>query len=732
MYQVLLLCLLILYFWYFYARTNTERVSEPDSPLPLPPKHQVKFLKVTDNTFQFSVNETILWEHTFTTDKYKVRRGTFDIIQKDACEHIPNGRFIPATGQALYDFLKMNPEIQHQLAFQQDTRYVVQDLNVFYFKCMGGRIIDVGICESGYFFQKSKCLPISSCTGKPDDTKIPDPSNPRRYFKCRNGREFPSYCGDRSIFVHDRCVSQNDMPYYCKFNEGHTMQLDDVTKMECINGQAVYTTCAPGTQFFETTVCEPADCVGKDDGTKLPLPPQTVQPFHFSPGYMTCYAGKVVERIECPQTWDDSLSNGDNLTHLPMVFDGDKCSAPAFCINVFSSDPSVMVPRHEFTKYVRNWEFSEFYDASAGYVCNGTHARLVYTAPGYVIGDHYKQVDACDGQNQFLPVPQNLQQYYDCTHRTLHSCERLEFFNGVACVLKPEDAFMHERVPLFKFDSLNFESWITPWNSKRATHENACRPSDVYLKLYDICSDPDCVNYAFLSMIPDLAMLLPTDKFKCKFDEGTKTLVKEPVSYHYRFWDQKILQEEQGHEKECRPGQHINTGNFIWDKTIFATCDETQPFIFCPSPATRFLMETEEKVWACENFIANKVEFKKADAVTFSDNEIKRIEPIVPNSWFKINNGNEQILPPEGYDVPEGDRTFTLQVGQPVLLELRYRVTYPPNVVFKYEDSEAMVKHSTLDSGFLVKKQGHTKRTLDFPRYTPQNFVQSFTSQHLY
>lgn len=746
MYRVLFLCLLIFYFWYYYTTFTDRRVPKPTTPV-VPKEYRVEFSKLTEDTFEFSVNDTVLWRHTLKDDKFKV--GAFaSVVPKDACEHVPSGRSIPASGRALYDYLKRDPDLQHRLAFRQDAPYMVRDLDVFYFECKDGRIDDVGICPSGEFFQAGRCVPFTACTGKPDFVTLPDPSSRAHYFTCRDGKEVRSFCGNDKFFVHNRCVSKNDAAYYCRFNEEGRpfFILDETTKLECVEGgEAVYVKCAPGTRFFDNNndVCEPSVCMSEADGAKLPLPPRTTGPFSYSPGYVTCYAGKVNETVECPQVWDDELSKGDDLTHLPMVFDGKKCSVPTFCENVSSENPYVMVPRHEFTKRVRNWKFSEFYDKSFGYVCNEQQQRtFAYTAPGHLIdAQRYAQSDACGGgdRNLLLPVPENANRYYDCDQKMVRECENDEFFDGVACKRVPENAFTFEGVPFFNFQkALNFESWIASWNYETKKPPIQCRDPYVCLDVHNICSDPDCVKYAFLSMTPDLAILLPPDengnKFKCTFHRADQTLRKEPVAdYHYRFWDQKILREELKDSKTvCEPGQKIRTGNFVWDQTVYATCDETQPFVFCPSPATRSI-ERVGDVWACDNPNDNVVKFEQKEATTFSGNEIKRIWPSDPNlvNYYRLNNGVWKLLKREGFEIPKGKQMFTLQVRYPVFMELRYRVTHPPHVAFKYENEEKRATYSLPDSGFLVKLEHFTRKHLKFPKYEPETYVDSFEGRHL-
>ncbi|GFU09922.1 uncharacterized protein TNCV_1162851 [Trichonephila clavipes] len=99
---------------------------------------------------------------------------------------------------------------------------------------------------------------------------------------------------------------------------------------------------------------------------------------------MQCQNDKVVNVVECPQSWDPYLSLGDNLTHLPQVFDGHACQIPEFCTNVESDDPLVMVPVHEFTKHVRNWNFQSDLMQSPGSNAKEINENVLRYFPGNI------------------------------------------------------------------------------------------------------------------------------------------------------------------------------------------------------------------------------------------------------------------------------------------------------------------------------------------------------------
>lgn len=756
------LALLLLYFWYFFSY-SLPSVPEPlpaVPPNPPPPPFHLIFSKPDNkvNKFQFAVNNLIAWEHEIPDEKTYMIRTSGDVVRKDVCYYVPNGHAIPATGRVLYDYLKQKPDWRNRSSssFAENSPYTVQRGNVFYFTCRNSKIHEVGMCPSGTVFGKGRCIPVSSCTGKPDGTLIADPESTTHYFECKNQREFQHYCGKDKFFYRDRCIPRDELAHFCKFHtsvEPFVIDDEGTTRVQCVDSKPVYTRCSPGFRFFERDRCESTRCVGKPDGTKLPLPDRTVGDFRFSPGYAICHADKVRDDpVTCPQIWDPLSSRGDDLTHLPMVFDGrGTCAVPSFCDNVFAEDPGAIVPVHEFTKDVRNWKMSELYDSRAGYVCEAGRKRRVAVPGPARINKRFRTEDGCRSSNSGkLPVSGNSTLYYDCALAKETACPPNEFFQGFDCVRKPfeenEKVFTYRDVPLFRFEPLNVESWITPWNYGGVFTDQCRAPESVALPLHKLCSHPDCVPYDFLSMIPDLALFLPppsptTDRFKCRYDETNRKLRREPVpeDVRYRFWEQRIVREEEEEEEaattpeRCTPGQKLKTGNYIYDSTVYATCDATQPFLFCPSAHTDRIFPVESH-YACETLVSNLVEFSDLNPAThFADNEVKRILPVDWNGTdrFKLSATKPfEDLPEEGYELDPNLKNVTLEVTRPVRLELRFRVTHPPHVAFEYEEDARRVRHDRKGKGFLVKRNDFTDKPLDFPRYRAVPFVDDLKATH--
>ena len=711
---------------------TSKKVVKPSTGSPSNAPHfDFQFSSHNPHHFQFIVNKKV-WEHTLPLNTFTFYKDK--IIAIDPCYKTQDGTFVPAKGKILYEYLKNNPESKNVLKFEENSPHTVQEGTVFYFKCLKGRIDKLEMCPSGTTLVGNICQPINSCTNKSDGTLLAH-NFLSQYIYCLGGIEHVKKCPNDTFFYHDRCESKSILNHYCKhFNI--PFLLDNETRVECQNGKPVYITCRAGTKFFKRDYCEPANCVGLPDGTKLPLPERKANPFKYVPGYMVCKNEKIHETVECPSNWDETLSKGDNLLSLPMVFDTRKlaCSIPAFCENVFSNDPDIIVPVHDFTKKVKNWKFSKLFDHSIGIVCENNVRKRRHIPPEMRISKRFKAEPACGPtMPELLPIITNPRQYYDCNLKSTVSCPNSTFFNGSRCVSEPTNAFRHRGLPLFQFEPLNLESWIKPWDYSKDAPISCQNPESHYIELYNICSHPDCSNYAFLSQIPEMEILLPKEhQAKCKFDENAKALKKEPVNFKYSFWNQKIITSENENEKSCVVGEKLETGNFIWDSTIFATCNENQPFVFCPSTHTQKIIRVPGGTFACEPPNINSYIFNRVNEwIPFETNEIKRILPVNwnqnPDQFIRKNKGSQlEILPKDGIEIAEGER-INLFVNQPVKIVPRYRVTHPPNVIFKYDDhGNKKIHTSTLDRGYLIKLKNFTEKSITIPRYFPIPFVEFF------
>lgn len=736
MFKLFVLCLpLLFYFWYFYHSSATS-VPKPTSHLAPPQALDLSFLGRTD-TFTFTLNARPVWSHVFA-DNYIVHKSKEKIFERNACYQYIDETKIDAKDLSLYQYVQNHPEFSFPI--KEDSHYSAQqDGNIFYFVCRDRDIVRLEACPSGTFFQHQECIEVSSCAGKPNGTRLPIHSSIHKYYECKNFRPFTKNCPPNSFFYHDRCIREEELVYYCQVKDTvPPLRLNNTTLIACRDRKPVHEICEPGTKMFETLVCEPTDCVGRADNERLPLPTRRQDPFHFVPGYMECFGGKVVRTEECASDWDVALAQGDNLTMLPMVFQGRECAVPTFCENVFADDPSVMVPVYEFSRHVQNWALSKSYDRSAGYVCAGGRKRQSLD-PGMRISKRFKAESACDQPGQTLSIDQRPDQYYDCDRRQTVTCGPGQFYNGRWCAAEPPHAFKFRGVPLFTFDPLNDESWIIPWNfyARNKPAELVCRGPDYHLQpLYNTCIHTDCAHYSFLSILPTMTMLLPPQQERalCKLDRMDKHIKKVPVPFDYTFWDQqKLMVDYTTRDKGCTFGQRLQSGNFIWDSTVWATCDPTQPFVFCPSARTTHLLH-QNNVYACAPPPSNVIRHTMLDTnphpwTSYATNEVKRIISTVPEvTRFFLNKRDKvrELAPFDTFDIPTGV-VLTLKTSKPVDLELRYHVTYPHNVAFQYDDTNQRTA-LTSDSkhAFLVTYNTFTKTMVNFPTFQPKMHVSDF------
>lgn len=724
---------LLFYFWYFYHASSTP-VPKPATAAPDPPADfKLSFTKLgknNDNGFQYLVGTKVAWEHLFRDTAYMVLRET--IGERNDCSHHVKQVNVVAKGFGLYKYLQDNPQLD-VASFREDPE-ARQHGDVFYFTCKDRNILKLSMCPSGTFFQNQVCLPFSTCVGKPNFTKLPFHSDIQKFIECKNNREFVNACPKGTFFYYDRCIQRNQLSYACQMNDTVVpLKLDEVTLFECRNRKPIYTKCEPGTRLFDSTDCEPIDCLGQPDYERLPLQKQSRGPFHYIPGYMECFGGKVARTVECPSVWDPSLTKGDDTTSLPMVFHGKECAVPTFCENVFSDDPDTIVPAHEFTKHVKNWHLSELYDRSAGYICSGgVRKRKSVGQDKRIDRKRFRVEPACEPGLK-LPMDQNRNQYYDCDQQQLVSCGPHHIFDGRGCRVEPEYAFRYRGVPLFTFDSLNSESWIKTWDYKAAAPSPKCRGNYQLSSLYDICVDTQCLKYPFLSMVPSFRILLPrAEQAQCFFDPADNHIKKEAVDFNYTFWNQQEVPEDATWPDTCTFGERIQSGNFIWDSAVYATCDPRQPFIFCPSSHTTKLVR-ERNVYACEPPPGNVIHHTHLDTQpdpwkSYTTNEVSRILSTSPDvTEFTLNKTvpSQQLDPNDSFAVPIST-TLTLKTNKPVDLELRYRNTHPPNVAFKYPSQDPWMLSVSANLGFLVRYEKFTHYPVQFPTYTPQLHVDAF------
>lgn len=699
----LALVIFLLYFYYM-AQSDSLSVSKPSTPyVPSKPTFTQQ-LELNGSTFQYSTHSTVDWKVDLPNE-FKIQDET--ITLGDVCHGQPNGFRVLATGKPLYEYLKRDKTLENNVQFESNATTTLRDKRVFYFTCQGSQIDKLHMCPPGHLFTNQQCEPIQPCSGEKDGKRFANPYELNLYYECEKGTRAAKKCPSDEIFMHDKCVNTSDASVYCQFHKEPKI-LNSKTLLVCRDNQMTYDTCPEGFRYFDTAVCESDACFNIPDGTLIPLPDQQNGPFTFSPGYRVCMGGKVEGVNMCSPNWDPYLSEGDDLTHLPLVFDGKKCSVPSFGKNVHSTDPEIVVPAYHFLKHVPNWKYSSQMDRVTGYEFKETRKR-VHLDPGQRINKRFKRESACDNTVQKVPMGGQPDAYYDCQTETVEKCPANHYFDTKLCQPRRENVFSFEGLDFFSFDSLSISNWIKPWNYKLPT--KTCEASETYLEAFNVCSHPECAKYPFLSLIPSFKLSLE-DGSQCLMEN--ERLIKKESLEKRLYWSQRPV--EKTYDDPCEPGNRLRSGNFVWDSTIYMTCDENEPFLFCPSSSTTGIELIQGKKFAC---MAPSMSFTMPSYSTayFTKNQVKRIVWGDPTPIVKID-GLDVRIPEEGYEIddkkyPQG---FNLQTFRnKVVIEYQYQLTYPPDVVLT-EDLQGRV--SRFGGGFLMKRGDFTTRSLGFPTYT--------------
>ncbi|GBN19745.1 hypothetical protein AVEN_261815-1 [Araneus ventricosus] len=696
----------------FTVPTNLSKPTQ--STLESAPRASTHRITSQGNQFQFLIDSKTVWEHALP-DPYQIHNGR--MIENDACHQQPDGGLVSAVGQALYECVQRDRLVSQAYSFEPNASFMLQDNHAFYFSCRQGRIDQLHMCPPGQYFQISSCRIVDQCAGQKDGKRLPDPFDTQRYYECRHEKPILKSCPPDTYFVNDQCYDPLRVGLYCQVHSEPKI-LDYKTLLVCRQGRIAYEICPPGYRYFDSPKCEPEPCVGKPDGHRIPLPPRRNGPLSYSPGYTECVNEKVILTQTCSETWDSHLTLEGNLTHLPQVFDGHNCTIPEFCTNVTSDDPDVIVPIHKFTKHVRNWIYSETFDRLEGYKCEGSTRKRVAVDPGNLIHPkRLKQESACVGQTERVVIPFRHDGYFDCTTQTVQTCPADTFFDGHECRSHIPHAFKFYTAELFQFNSLRADNWMEPWAYSKLPSVAPCTaPESTYNEIYNICSHPDCALYPWLSQIPFEVAL--RDGSLCKFDTQYRYVRKHDTEDKYLYWAQRRV-EEINPQEPCKPGQNLQSGHFVFDRTIFATCDESQPFVFCPSSSTQKIIELkngEKTRWACESpgMIG---EIPSGTTVAFTDWEVAGLFPTDNQVMKVLIDGQETTILPTGY---VNEKKFKLQtLDQPVRVEYAYRITHPPDVAFP-----ASVYAN--DGAYLIGRKSFTHKSVEIPMYGIKDAVTSF------
>lgn len=738
------LVFLLLYFWYMTGSFQTSaQQREPTSPLDTTePDNSYRFHQ-TKNGIACTFNHHT-W-HTSIPDGYVFR--PWELRRPDPCSTVNDHGKVLATGRVLYEYLKnksllLLPQTQQNTAFEIDASTAFQDRRVFYFECMNHEIFQLHQCPPHHVFRNKDCLPVSVCLDQPNGNRFPDPSSRLSYFECIDSKLVRKQCSSDTIFEYDRCKDA-DVQYFCHHNAYQLLNRN--TLLVCHNGRATFETCPPGLFYFphqslnEKPVCEWDWCSGASDGEKRPLPVKIENGLTYTPGYAVCRRERVETIVHCPWEWDAYLADV-RLPTTPTVFEPSlqDCTIPKFCENVRPRNSSTnMVPANKWGKIAPQWKYSTLADEVTGCACDSSNRAPNFIAlpPGKKIGPRMTVVDACTSQtNLKVPISDDVGKYYDCALQRVVACSHPnEFFDGEKCKARDPAAFSEHGIDLFKVsnDTLDKDLWIKAWDYfpdiDKSVVKSLCTSPYVYNWTYNICSHPDCQLYPFLSQI-DFSIGL-RDGSTCRFDDASGGIInqrrlieKRPPEndLKYAYWSQQPTHDEENRQEECREGDNIRSGNLFFDRTIYATCREDQPFVFCPSPKTRgiefvdglftcqfddSLMTTTMQPRETRKFFRYEL-FQLTSNTTTTVNINRALVTVNANVPFDMTPYNDNSQPYE---------TTIVTTDSIITLHYQYRVSHPPHGV---RLKNGGFKKYKKNYAFLMKYKAATEKSLNFPRYT--------------
>ncbi|KAF8784204.1 Capsid-associated protein Vp91 like protein [Argiope bruennichi] len=720
---------------------STTIISQPTSTAP-------KILSTRTFHHRFQKNGNILELNVDSVGKWTMeipKSFTFQtkrIVPQDVCHNQPDGARILAGGRLLYDYMRRNL-FQHKpihKSFESNSGRVLQYGESFYFICKSGSILRLHQCPPGKVFRDGQCSKIDACTGKPENFLLPDPYDETAFYECRGAglTSIHRKCPDNHWFIFDACRSKNDDAYYCQFYD-KPRRIDDTTFVICRDKKPKYYSCPPGTRIFDKFECESDECVGQKNGTKLAMKLERNGPFKYAPGYNVCENDKVIRKVFCDKTWDLYYSKEENLTHIPMVFDGNDCAVPELCENVQYDDKDIIVPAYEFSRRVKNWKWSNYYDRLSGFYCPHpqfkTAKKRVNIQPGQIINPkRFKVESACAPGVTRIPIAtDDWNLFYKCDdEQNIYKCQPDHTFDDTLCRRSIKHAHKFKNYPMFRFDSISTDGWILPFNYGDQTQKVSCSaPETEFNSVYNICHHPDCASFPFLSQMKTFSIKLKNERSECTFDSDTRRIKKRDVEHRYTFWSQRLVPENISNvDDTCVPGNKIESGNFVLDATLYATCDESQPFVFCPSSHTRGIVRVNDSLFACSPPFEAIVDARQP--IRFEPNEIAEIRSANSDSTtpdptiVRINREPATNIPEgKGIKIKENEH-IELSTTGPVKIVYRYRVSHPPNVAF---NDNTPIQSRTSQSAFLLKRKDFTTKIINFPSYEIGESVSNFVGK---
>lgn len=683
----LVILLFLLLYWLLYSPYNfsfavPKTVEEEEEVLsslqpqqPTSSPYAYFFGPTDDGLLTFSASYGGSWKFSIGEHQYVFDRSR--ISESGPCLGKPNGFKLNVRGKPLYDAI-LKKKMVAPLGYD------------FYFLCHHDTVRQIYACPPGISYRDGVCHAIDSCVDRENGYVFADPTDRNYYQVCLDEKPVRKRCQPDTFFWMDACRSSQQL---CE-SEHPVIPIHRKKYIRCDRG--VVEECPENTSILGSwKSCEPDDCVGVPDEFRKPMAAITRGPFVYSPGYRVCRENRIVESVTCPTEWHPGTSLGDDLTRLPTVFDAKRqaCSIPSFCENVFS-DAEIVVPAHEFTKRVPEWIHAAFFDSVVGYRCEEENKLRFALEPGKrILGNAV--VSACIGDSRTkIPIGDKTDAYYDCESQSVIECGPDSIFDGTRCRKSIKNAHSYKNIPFFRPTGLsNRNDWLEPFPTR--LDSSTCLEEQegvTYFSDYDVCLVPQCSAYPFLKQIPkDLYFLLPDGKHICTYNAVSNTIRRKShfigTNRKLDFWNQRPVPQTDS-ESECVFGQNLKSGNFFLDSTIYVTCDENQPFVFCPSASTRGIgLSDDNASYAClPRDSVYEIHVEANETLSCLNGQVEYFQ-IEEESQYLVNGKKElgSEISSSGHRtvfvlLASYEEKYTFWSDRPYVVRYRKLPTYPPNV----------------------------------------------------
>lgn len=662
----------------------------------IPFEYSIEFDK---NILKFKTNSGE-WNAELSPDYYW---RNDKITEKDDCFGKGNSKVL-AKGKNLYKHILLQ-DLQ-----STTSNYTLPDIyqhsNIFYYVCKDDKVDSINACPPGSIFDKGDCQSLDTCTDKSDGFKYADPVNFQKYYECQSKQSISKQCNKDEIFDYDQCIKPKDVCFFKP--DGFKIKTGHKTYVLCEGGKATDKKC-PGNTYFLKTKCESEACFNKKD--EFVVGPKTVNwPFSFHQDYIKCKDGKLEHLKSCPTIWDYIETNVD-IIHLPQVFDGQKCVPPKLCENVQLEDVNAVVPAYDFSKQITNWQRSKLFDSVTGYKCL-PDLQEITIGSGKII-NNYKIVDGCDTATSKIATKW-WNKYYDCATQSLKHCPTEYFFDGKECKKRVPNAFKFKYLDIFKFNNSHINNWFKPFLEDSNQKQITCERGYEYMPAFNICTHPDCKPFTFIKSLKRSIKL--DDEYECIWEEPAikKRKYNKPTDLTLNFWEQRFVPKDNVFKNPCQEGYKVSTGNFVLDKTLYMTCREPQPFVFCPFDTTREIGAVTRNYFACMPFWGvYKHKLAANIHVHFLTNEILKIE-IPANSSYLHDGQIIQTLNPLDYVPDPLVKEFDFQSNNETIVHFKALSNYPPDTYIK---NARVYKTITPYHVYNLINDNETIKNLTFPSF---------------